>query len=213
MLTPVDIQQKKFKIGLGYDKNDVQHFFEEVSSSYVELYRANADLKDQLITLTDTVQHYKAQEDNLQKSLMLAEKNSEESKSAAEKAARTIEMEARNRANDIVKDAKAEYDKLQSDFAALQSKYAEYKIKFAALLRKTMEELKKDDFDPTAKTSRISENPEPRSIAMMDDYGSGGLGSSQSLGSSREDKRSNSSNVYGNTLGGDGINPFKIKDK
>ena len=50
MLTPVDLQQTKFKIGLGYDKNDVQSFFEEVSQSYVELYRANADLKDQLIT-------------------------------------------------------------------------------------------------------------------------------------------------------------------
>ena len=56
--------------------------------------------------MTDTVQHYKAQEDNLQKSLLLAEKNSEESKSKAEKTARTIEMEARNRANDIVRDAK-----------------------------------------------------------------------------------------------------------
>ena len=90
MLTPVDLQQKKFKIGLGYDKNDVQSFFEEVSQSYVELYRANADLKDQLITLTDTVQHYKAQEDNLQKSLLLAEKNSEESKTAAEKLQRLL---------------------------------------------------------------------------------------------------------------------------
>ena len=95
MLTPVDLQQKKFKIGLGYDKNDVQSFFEEVSQSYVELYRANADLKDQLITLTDTVQHYKAQEDNLQKSLLLAEKNSEESKTAAEKAFRRFPYYAR----------------------------------------------------------------------------------------------------------------------
>ena len=74
-----------------------------------------------------------------------------------------------------------------------------------------MEELKKDDFDPSAKANRISENPEPRS-SMMDDYGSGGLGSSQSFSSSREEKRSNSSNVYGSTLGGEGINPFKIKD-
>ena len=158
MLTPVDLQQKKFKIGLGYDKNDVQSFFEEVSQSYVELYRANADLKDQLITLTDTVQHYKAQEDNLQKSLLLAEKNSEESKTAAEKAAKTIEMEARNRANDIVRDAKEELEVMKTEMAKLQSMYAEYKIKFAALLRKSMEELKKMDFDPNA---AVPKNPEP----------------------------------------------------
>ncbi len=206
MLTPVDLQQKKFKIGLGYDKNDVQSFFEEVSQSYVELYRANADLKDQLITLTDTVQHYKAQEDNLQKSLLLAEKNSEESKSNAEKAARTIEMEARNRANEIVREAKEELEVLKTEMAKLQSSYAEYKTKFAALLRKTMEELKRNDFDPTAKVTSTAESESSR-VMMMDDFQ--GLGGG--TGSSRDERRSNSSNVYGSTLGGEGINPFKIK--
>ena len=206
MLTPVDLQQKKFKIGIGYDKNDVQHFFEEVSSSYVELYRANADLKDQLITLTDTVQHYKAQEDNLQKSLLLAEKNSEESKSNAEKTAKTIEMEARNRANDIVKDAREELEVLKTEIAKLQSSYAEYKTKFAALLRKTMEELKKNDFDPNAAVRKPVESEQKN---MMDDFT--GLGGGAG-GSSRDERRSNSSNVYGTTLGGEGINPFKIKN-
>jgi len=210
MLTPVDLQQKKFKIGLGYDKNDVQSFFEEVSQSYVELYRANADLKDQLITLTDTVQHYKAQEDNLQKSLLLAEKNSEESKTAAEKAAKTIEMEARNRANDIVRDAKEELEVMKTEMAKLQSMYAEYKIKFAALLRKSMEELKKMDFDPNAAVPKNPEPEQPSRGNMMDDFqGHGGGGGG--INSSRDERRSNSSNVYGSTLGGEGINPFKIK--
>lgn len=210
MLTPVDLQQKKFKIGIGYDKNDVQSFFEEVSQSYVELYRANADLKDQLITLTDTVQHYKAQEDNLQKSLLLAEKNSEESKTAAEKAAKTIEMEARNRANDIVRDAKEELEVMKTEMAKLQSMYAEYKIKFAALLRKSMEELKKMDFDPNAAVPKNPEPEQPSRGNMMDDFqGLGGGGGG--INSSRDERRSNSSNVYGSTLGGEGINPFKIK--
>ena len=210
MLTPVDLQQKKFKIGLGYDKNDVQSFFEEVSQSYVELYRANADLKDQLITLTDTVQHYKAQEDNLQKSLLLAEKNSEESKTAAEKAAKTIEMEARNRANDIVRDAKEELEVMKTEMAKLQSMYAEYKIKFAALLRKSMEELKKMDFDPNAAVPKNPEPEQPSRGNMMDDFqGLGGGGGG--INSSRDERRSKSSNVYGSTLGGEGINPFKIK--
>ena len=211
MLTPVDIQQKKFKAGLGYDKKDVQAFFEEVAASYVELYRSNAELKDTVITLNDTVQHYKAQEDNLQKSLLLAEKNSEESKTAAEKAAKTIEMEARNRANDIVRDAKEELEVMKTEMAKLQSMYAEYKIKFAALLRKSMEELKKMDFDPNAAVPKNPEPEQPSRGNMMDDFQGLGGGSS-SFGSSRDEKRSNSTNVYGTTLGGDGINPFKIKN-
>ena len=45
---------------------------------------------------------------------------------------------------------------------------------------------------------------------MMDDFqGLGGGGGG--INSSRDERRSNSSNVYGSTLGGEGINPFKIK--
>ena len=75
MLTPLDIQQKKFKAGLGFDKKDVQAFFDEVSKSYGELYRSNAELKEKVITLTDTVQHYKATENELNKKLLLTDKN------------------------------------------------------------------------------------------------------------------------------------------
>ena len=42
--------------------------------------------------------------------------------------------------------------------AKLQSSYAEYKTKFAALLRKTMEELKRNDFDQTAKVTSTAES-------------------------------------------------------
>ena len=69
MLTPVDIQQKRFKSGLGFDKKDVSSFFEEVSRSYGELYKSNAELKEKVITLTDTVQHYKVKEEDLNKTL------------------------------------------------------------------------------------------------------------------------------------------------
>ena len=80
MLTPLDIQQKRFKGGLGYDKKDVNAFFDEVSASYSELYRSNAELKEKVITLKDTVQHYKTTEDALEKNLLLSEKNVEEQK-------------------------------------------------------------------------------------------------------------------------------------
>ena len=49
MLTPVDIQEKTFHSGLGYDKKDVNTFFEEVTKSFAELYRSNAELKEQEI--------------------------------------------------------------------------------------------------------------------------------------------------------------------
>ena len=42
MLTPVDLQQKKFQHGMGYTKKDVDSFFDIVVMSYTELYKSNA---------------------------------------------------------------------------------------------------------------------------------------------------------------------------
>ena len=46
MLTPVDIQNKVFKGGIGFDKKDVETFMHELSSDYEQLYRSNVELND-----------------------------------------------------------------------------------------------------------------------------------------------------------------------
>ncbi len=151
MLTPVDIQQKKFKAGLGYSKDDVSRFFEEVSKSYEELYRSNAELKEKVINLNDALQHYKITEEQLQKNLMLAEKNSQQSKNNAVKEAKTIEMEAKNRANEIVNQAYVDLEEMENKMKMLETRYAEYKSAFAALVRKQFDILDLGDIDPDAK--------------------------------------------------------------
>lgn len=228
MLTPLDIQQKRFKGGIGYDKKDVTAFFDEVSRSYSELYKSNAELKEKVITLTDTVQHYKSTENQLNKKLLLADKNSEESISNAEKNAKAIELEANSRAQDIVKEAKQEREKIEQEILDLTAKYAEYKANFNSLIRKLRRTLDDNDFDPNAATkvaeAGYNKNEEDeKSSAFEFNIGAAdnvskddsSFGSSQSSGGSSggsklsmAHKNSNSSNVYGSTLGGDGIDPF-----
>ena len=99
MLTPVDLQQKKFKQGMGYARKDVDSFFDIVVHSYTDLYKSNAELTNQVKTLTDTLVHYRTTESKLQKSLMLAEKNAEESAKNASDKARLIENDAKLQAN------------------------------------------------------------------------------------------------------------------
>ncbi len=229
MLTPLDIQQKRFKGGIGYNKDDVQAFFDEVSKSYSELYKSNAELKEKVITLTDTVQHYRSTENELNKKLLLADKNSEESKSNAEKNAKAIELEAQSRAEDIIKQAKLEREKLEAEQLELTAKYAEYKANFNSLIRKLRRTLDDNDFDPNAantvaaagyhKDEPKDTNPfefnlgaadsssEKSSIGSGSSSGGSG-GSSGGTKLSMANKHSNSSNVYGSTLGGDGIDPF-----
>ncbi len=218
MLTPVDIQQKKFKGGLGYNKDDVNSFFEEVYRSYEELYRSNADLKERVITLTDELQHYKITEENLEKSLLLAEKNSEEQRTNAEKMARNIELEAKNRANEIVRNAKADLEDMQKSMQELRSRYSEYKSAFATLVQEHFHFLEVNDIDTEAfidpgysasKPSANSEFP----FESWDGEDSGGLGSASAVNKTRDENRSSSANVYGSTLGGSGIDPFlKLKE-
>ncbi|MBP3233300.1 MAG: DivIVA domain-containing protein [Eubacterium sp.] len=215
MLTPVDIQQKRFKSGLGFDKKDVSSFFEEVSRSYGELYKSNAELKEKVITLTDTVQHYKVKEEDLNKTLLRAEKNSQESVSNAVKTAKNIEMEANSRANEIIKEAKDEKDRLETEISDLRRKYAEYKAKYQRLLREHMDYLDSTDFDREAEDfARSNPKPEPEKPKEEPMFGGDPQmreSSGSSLGSGRialKSTQSNSSNVYGSTLGGSGIDPF-----
>lgn len=219
MLTPLDVQQKKFKPGLGYDKKDVQAFFDEVSKSYGELYRSNAELKERVITLTDTVQHYKATENELNKKLLLTDKNIEESKTNAEKTAKAIENEAVSRGNEIIKEAKQEREKLEAEILDLTAMYAEYKANFNSLIRKLRRTLDDNDFDPNAANtvaragSKKDEEQEDRvfDFVTAEKVKESGSSTSLSTGGSKlsmANKNSNSSNVYGSTLGGDGIDPF-----
>ena len=211
MLTPVDIQQKKFKTGLGYNKDDVNSFFHEVSISYEELYRSNAELKERVITMQDSLQHYKATEDSLQKSLLLAEKNSEESKSNAAREARNIEAEARSRANEIVKEAHLQLAEMEERMKDLEIRYAEYKQHFIDICRMNLAHLEANDFDPKAQIAdrRSGDGASRRgSGGSPFESSGGGLGGAGSVGASREERRSSASNVYGSVLGGEGIDPF-----
>ena len=135
MLTPVDIQQKKFHSGIGYDKKDVNTFFESVAESYEQLYRSNAELKEKVISLTDGLQNYKSKEEALQKSLMLAEKDSEDTKSKANREAKTIELDAKNKAKIILADAETRLEEIKTEIKQLETQYAMYKSNFASLLK------------------------------------------------------------------------------
>lgn len=147
MLTPVDIQQKKFHVGLGYDKKDVNTFFEEVAASYEQLYRSNAELKDRVTTLTDTLQSYKSKEAELEKSMLLAEKDSEDTKSNANREAKTILLDAKNKAKIMLQDSEERLVKIQDEITLLTTQYAAYKSNFCSLMKKQFELLGVEDFD------------------------------------------------------------------
>ena len=80
MLTPIDLQKKTFKTGIGYDKKDVEAFFSEVSEGYEKLYKENMEFQDKISNLTHMLHNYKVIEKSLQKALVLAQKAADETK-------------------------------------------------------------------------------------------------------------------------------------
>ena len=134
MLTPVDLQQKKFKTGMGYSKQDVDSFFDIVVHSYNDLYKSNADLTSQVKTLTDSLVHYRTTESKLQKSLMLAEKTAEESTKNANDKARIIENDAKIKANNIVHSAREELEQIEDSIDGIKQQYRDYANAFKALM-------------------------------------------------------------------------------
>lgn len=228
MLTPVDIQQKKFHIGLGYEKKDVNDFFLEVAKDFEALYRSNAELKEEVALLNDNLQIYKTREKELEKTKMLAEKDSEDTKTRANKEAKSIELEAKNKAKAIVGDAEDRLMQIQDEVAELESKYAAYKSEFAALLKRQFEFLGDIDFDVDSKIDEkymmaiASAAPAAASASSSSDFGTyggdpqmrdestlGGMANASSSGSMSDGKSSDSS-VYTSSLGANEnfVDPF-----
>lgn len=146
MITPVEIQSKAFKSGIGYDKKDVDSFINEILENYEELYRSNVEMKDKINMLNEGLQHYKNIEASLQKALVLAEKTSEETIRTAELKAQTIEMEAVNKAKEHTADAKHELERVHNQTVALVQQYTKYKAQFTQFLKAQMDLINSDSF-------------------------------------------------------------------
>lgn len=105
MLTPVEMQGTVIKTGRGYKKAEMDAFLEEVFRDYESIYKENIELKDKLHTLSDGLQYYKDLEKTLQKTLVIAEKAADETRSAAVRQSETMELKAQTKADAIISSA------------------------------------------------------------------------------------------------------------
>lgn len=147
MITPIDIQSRSFKTGMGYSKADVDSFFQTVASDFESLYRENLELKDKISILNDGINHYKSIEKSLQKALVLAEQTAEETINSAKSNATVIEQEAILKAQSIVADAKIELDHIHSKTIELIQQYEKYRTQYKALANAQAELLESDAFN------------------------------------------------------------------
>lgn len=147
MITPIELQSRTFKTGIGYDKKDVDHFLSELQRGYEVTYKENMELTDKINTLNEGINYYKSIEKTLQKALVLAEQTAEETRNAARQKAQAIEDEATAKARLIMADAVNELAHIKQQTIQLIRQYEAYKTQFKHLAATQCELLESDGFN------------------------------------------------------------------
>jgi cell division initiation protein len=95
-ITVVDIQHKTFKKALqGYERTEVDQFLDEIIETLEDEAQARAALEADVADLKERISHFKAMEESLQHTLLLAQRTADEVKAAAHREADLIRQEAR----------------------------------------------------------------------------------------------------------------------
>lgn len=146
MLTPIDLQKKSFRSGIGYDKRDVDTFFAEVTGEYERMYKENMELQEKINSLTHMLHNYKTIEKSLQKALVLAQKAADETKETAKTSAEAIEADAQAKAKQIIAEGREELEAIKSKTKALMAQYQIYKAQYRQIIQTQLELLENDGF-------------------------------------------------------------------
>ena len=144
MLTPLDIENKKFskQVMNGYNVEDVDDFLDELVVDYGKNYKELAEANLRIEKMTSEIEHYRNLETTLQNTLVMAQSTAEEVKNIA-----------KQKADQIVNDAKASTQK-EADFIQnqilmkkkeledVQKQFDIYKAKMESLLISQLELIK-----------------------------------------------------------------------
>ncbi|HLI97481.1 MAG TPA: DivIVA domain-containing protein [Candidatus Baltobacteraceae bacterium] len=144
-ITPVDIQHKSFKKALqGYDRVEVDQFLDELIETLEDDAQHVAALEAEVADLKERISHFKAMEESLQNTLVLAQRTADEVKASAHKEADLIKEQARIGAEreiasftEAASDARREHQRAIEAAEKAKSELRSLLMTHLALLEKT----------------------------------------------------------------------------
>lgn len=142
--TPNDLQNLVFKKSMvgGYNEDMVNDVLDKIIEDYTNYIRENIELKDKVAALNEALQYYRNIEESLQKTLIIAQKASEEMEKTSYQKHDNIIKEAEIKAQQIINEAKQEVAKIKYEYEEIKKKFYAYKSKAEALLISQQEILK-----------------------------------------------------------------------
>jgi cell division initiation protein len=167
-ITPVDIQHKTFKKALqGYDRADVDGFLDEVIETLEDEAQQRAALEAEIADLKERVSHFKAMEESLQNTLVLAQRTADEVKASAHKEADLIREQARLAGdreiagyNDAIADVRREHQRAVEAAEKARSELRSLLMTHLALLERS--DARQGNGEPQAASAQnVVPEPEP----------------------------------------------------
>lgn len=123
----------------GYSKRQVDNMIAKIIEDYTEMSNSIHELKCQISSLNETVQHYKVLEESLQHSILVAQHTAEQVKTNACDKAKTIVDDAEAKAQKIINEAYEEARRIQAKHEQLKNELYTFKTKSEALLQAQMD--------------------------------------------------------------------------
>ena len=144
MLTPLDIENKKFQKQMmnGYNVDEVDDFLDEITVNYEKLYKDNSELNAEIERLKSDLERYKTIEQTLQNTLVMAQKTADDIKSNAQDEADSIIRNARSKMQDQVDELTKDLETRRREFTDTKKQFDIYRAKMEALLISQLELLK-----------------------------------------------------------------------
>ncbi len=144
-ITPNEILEKEFKKALrGYSVEEVDDFLEMVADVLADTIKERNLLRERVHELEGEVSALKAEEKEIKKMLLSAQKLIDELKAQAEREAEIIIEEAKAKGEKILEEAREEERRLRGLILELQRHRISWASEFKAMLRKYLDMLEQE---------------------------------------------------------------------
>ena len=163
MLTPLDLNGKTFSKGFrGYDTDEVNQFFSQISRDYERLYQDNVELKDSVERVSAKLEYYQRMESTMQSTLVVAQETADEVKKSSQQKAQVLTRETELACNKQKEAAVSFCNKLRADTEAEITRMKSEADAYAEKVRKMADEYasktrsEADDYGKSTRTDADS---------------------------------------------------------
>jgi cell division initiation protein len=134
-ITPLDIQQQKFKTRIrGFDVREVDAFLEQMANVFESLHRTHKDMQEEVRRLQLEIQGYRKREETFKRALLNSQKVLDQMKDNARKSAELIIAEAEVKAEKILNNAHNRLAQLHEDISELKRQRTQIEVQIGSIV-------------------------------------------------------------------------------